>query len=78
MLNNDKITEYMARHHIAMSLIKANKILNRRGDFWQHDYYNHIIRSHQSYLYQIRYIWDNPENAGFKNWSSRWKKKQQE
>ena len=57
---------------------KANKILNRRGDFWQHDYYNHIIRSHQSYLYQIRYIWDNPENAGFKNWSSRWKKKQQE
>lgn len=52
---------------------KANKILNRSGDFWQHDYFNHIIRSNQSYLYQVQYIWDNPENAGLKNWKYRWK-----
>jgi len=31
MLSNEKITEYMAKHHIAMSLIKATKILKLNG-----------------------------------------------
>lgn len=55
---------------------KANKILKRNGEFWQHDYFNHIIRSYQSYLYQVQYVWTNPDNAGIKNWPYRWKKVQ--
>lgn len=53
---------------------QANKILNRTGPFWQNDYYNHIIRSEKSYYHQLKYIYDNPDEAGIKNWPWRWKK----
>jgi REP element-mobilizing transposase RayT len=46
----------------------ANRILRRHGDFWQHDAYNHIIRSAKEYCFQLRYVWGNPEQAGLRNW----------
>ena len=49
-----------------------NKILGRQGTLWQHDCYNHIIRSENEYYRQIRYIWNNPDKAEFKNWQWRW------
>ena len=50
-----------------------NKMLKRKGPFWQADSYNHIIRSQSEYYQQIRYIWNNPDKAGFESWKWRWK-----
>ncbi len=50
---------------------EANKALGRSGDFWQHDAYNHIIRSEKEYVFQTRYVWENPDKAGLKDWKWR-------
>ena len=50
---------------------EANQALGRSGDFWQHDAYNHIIRSEKEYVFQTRYVWENPDKAGLKDW--RWR-----
>ncbi len=37
-----------------------NKALNRKGQLWQVDSYNHIIRTEAEYYNQMRYVWNNP------------------
>ena len=53
---------------------QANRILNRSGNFWQKDYYNHIIRSEKEYRFQIEYVWENSDKANLKNFVWRWKR----
>ncbi len=50
-----------------------NKCLGRKGNLWQADYYNHIIRSWEEYGQQLRYIWNNPLQAGLYSWKWRWR-----
>jgi len=47
---------------------EANKLLKRAGDFWQAEYYDHLIRDEADFLHAVRYVLDNPIKAGFKNW----------
>jgi hypothetical protein len=47
----------------------ANRLL-RTGKFWQHEYYNHLIRSEEEFYRTVTYILDNPNKAGLRN--SRW------
>ena len=47
---------------------KANEIIGRTGDFWQSEYYDHLIRDEKDFFYQIQYIISNPEKANLKNW----------
>ena len=35
---------------------RANEMLGLKGEFWQRDAYNHIIRSRKEYHFQIQYI----------------------
>jgi REP element-mobilizing transposase RayT len=42
----------------------ANRCLKRTGQFWQHEPYDHIIRSEKEYAFQIDYVWRNPDVAG--------------
>ena len=52
---------------------KANKILGRKGAFWQHESYDHVIRSQEEFDKIINYIQQNPVKAGLvKNWRE-WK-----
>lgn len=51
-----------------------NNLLNRKGKLWQDDSYNHIIRTLREYHYHVKYVWNNPENAGFHEWKWRWKR----
>lgn len=62
-----------------MKLIKgstafqANKILKRKGQFWQHESYDHWVRDDKERENIIRYILLNPVKAGFiQNWQD-WK-----
>jgi len=48
---------------------EANRILRRSGDFWQREYYDHLIRDERDLQRCIRYVLDNPKKAGLKNWA---------
>ena len=47
---------------------KINKLLGRTGPVWARDYFNHIIRSQESYANQVMYVKNNPIAAGLQNW----------
>jgi REP element-mobilizing transposase RayT len=49
---------------------EANRLLNRRGSFWQPESFDHLIRDEGDFRNQIRYVLENPERAGLKGW--RW------
>jgi hypothetical protein len=47
---------------------EANRLLKRRGSFWQPESYDHLIRTEKEFNNQISYILDNPKKAGLKSW----------
>ncbi|MBC8029656.1 MAG: hypothetical protein H7Z16_06060 [Pyrinomonadaceae bacterium] len=47
---------------------EASKILNRSGDFWQSEYYDHLIRDAADYAHCVNYVLKNPAMAGLKDW----------
>ena len=47
---------------------QANKALGRAGDFWQPEYYDHLIRDEGDLLHSIEYVLHNPERARLKHW----------
>ena len=46
---------------------KCNEILLRKGQFWQHGHYDHLIRDARDYNYQVYYLINNPVKAGLVN-----------
>ena len=52
-------------HSIKMHTAReANRLLNRQGDFWQHENYDHVVRDEQEYWRIIEYTLNNPVKAG--------------
>lgn len=47
---------------------EANKILGRRGTFWQTECYDHLIRDEVDFLHAINYVLENPVKAGLREW----------
>ncbi len=52
---------------------KANKILNRTGQFWFHEPFDRYIRDENHFLQTIAYIENNPVKAGLCKKASDWK-----
>jgi REP element-mobilizing transposase RayT len=53
--------------------LNANEILNRRGAFWQHESYDHVVRDGKELERVIYYVLNNPVSASLaKSWES-WK-----
>ncbi len=54
----------------------ANKILSRRGAFWQHESFDRYIRNYKHYANVIEYIENNPVKAGLcerkEDWQWQW------
>ncbi len=48
---------------------EANRILGRSGEFWQDEYYDHLVRNESDFERQVRYVLENPSKAGLSNWS---------
>ncbi len=42
----------------------VNEKLGRKGDFWQPDQFDHLVRSESQFEYFRKYIRDNPQVAG--------------
>ena len=47
---------------------KTNELLHRSGIFWQKEYYDHLVRNQQEFDRILKYILENPEKAGLKDW----------
>lgn len=52
---------------------EANKILNRKGTFWQEDYFDRFIRDAEHFEKCVAYIEKNPVKACLCNKTSEWK-----
>jgi len=49
---------------------RANLLLGLSGEFWQREYYDHLVRSEEEFYRIVGYILRNPEKAGLRDW--RW------
>lgn len=52
---------------------ESNKILNRTGQFWHEESYDHIVRNENEYYNIINYIINNPVKAGLVENAFTWK-----
>ncbi len=52
---------------------KVNKLLNRRGDFWQPDYFDRYIRDDKHFIDTVRYIENNPVKANLCQKPNEWR-----
>jgi len=51
--------------------LKANQILNRKGKFWQEEYFDVLVKSERQFAFYIRYILENPVTAKLcKKWQN--------
>lgn len=64
-----KIMQSLKRH----TGLEANKILRRRGAFWQDESYDHVVRDSEELERIILYVLHNPVKAGFVNNWRDWK-----
>ena len=63
-----------ALHSIkSYTALKANKFLKRDGQFWQHESFDRYIRNNKHYVAVIRYIENNPVEAGLCGQSEEWR-----
>ncbi len=53
--------------------LKANQLLNRKGQFWQHESYDHVVRKDGELERIIRYVLGNPVKAGLVAKWSQWR-----
>jgi valyl-tRNA synthetase len=49
---------------------EANRVLGRQGQFWQVEYYDHLIRDEEDFNASVQSVLSNPERAGLHDW--RW------
>ena len=47
---------------------EANKRIRRTGEFWQPEYYDHLIRDDTDLRRQVEYVLNNPTRAGLSDW----------
>jgi Rad3-related DNA helicase/REP element-mobilizing transposase RayT len=55
----------------SFSAKEANKLLRRDGEFWQEEYYDHLIRDEEDLRHCVEYTYFNPEKAGIETWQWR-------
>jgi len=57
----------------SFSANNANRILGRGGEFWQREYYDHLVRNETDFRRVIEYVVDNPKKAGLVDWPWVWR-----
>jgi REP element-mobilizing transposase RayT len=48
---------------------EANRLLRRIGVFWQREYYDHLVRDEADFRRIVRYVLENPKEAGLRDWA---------
>ena len=52
---------------------RANQTLNRTGDFWEHENYDHFARDEKEFQRIVNYVLNNPVKAGLVSKLEDWK-----
>jgi len=52
----------------SFSAKSIGRMLDRRGEFWMREYYDHLVRNSKQLTRIIRYVAENPARAGLKDW----------
>jgi putative DNA methylase len=60
------------KHFKSYTSHEANRILDRRGQFWMEDYFDRYIRDAKHFTNAINYIENNPVKAGLCERASDW------
>ncbi len=47
---------------------QANRLLGTRGEFWQREYYDHLVRDEDDFAHVVRYVAENPLKAKLRDW----------
>ncbi len=67
---------YLMQNHKRFTSRNANKVLNREGQFWNHEYYDHYVRNDNEFYSIAWYIINNPVKANlvkhWKQWPYTW------
>ncbi len=59
--------------HKRFTAVECNLVLQRHGQFWARESYDHVVRDEREFERVLAYILNNPVKAGFvKNWQD-WK-----
>ena len=57
---------------------QANGLLGRNGQFWEHESYDHVVRSDEEFHRVVNYVLNNPVKAGlvrdWREWRWSWKR----
>ena len=73
LLENSKSLDKIMQNIKRISAFKINRILGKRGTFWQSESYDHIVRDEEELQKIIQYTLLNPVKAGLvDNWED-WK-----
>ncbi len=51
---------------------RSNELLSVTGSFWRREYYDHLVRDESEFERAVRYVAENPEKAGLRNWGWVW------
>jgi len=62
--------QHSLKRHTALH---ANRILERKGDFWQHENYDHVVRDEREFNRIVAYVLNNPVSAGLVSTPAEWK-----
>jgi len=81
-LSIDKVSSTETAYHSLASIMQSlkgftahscNRLLDRKGDFWAHESYDHYVRNHEEWLRIVSYILNNPVKAGHVDDWRKWK-----
>ena len=50
----------------------SQQATEERGQFWEPEYYDHLVGSEEDFYRCIEYVAANPEKAGLKDWKWVW------
>lgn len=53
---------------------EINRVVRRRGNLWEREYYDRIARDLDEYEWALNYIVENPAKAGLHDWPWVWKR----
>lgn len=72
-LPNAPLLPWILRDHKGYTANQCNRILNRKGSFWESETYDHVVRNTEEFGRIRQYILNNPVKAGFVTKWEDWK-----
>lgn len=69
LFNGDELDDVMHKWKSYTATVANKELLDRVGEpFWQENYFDHLIRTEESFDRIAKYIHDNPAAAGLTDW----------